>query len=146
MVASSGDEQPLIKPGIYALKFTGWETRKMFSTAKVVLNFRVVDYGEAFDVPLSRHYNAKRLSGKAGKSGGFVVGKCHDLAREFFMVLEKAGQPISGLRLDRLPLSRFDSLIIVGKVATVIHDSQRKPRQKALHYSVVSELIGIKHT
>lgn len=118
----------------------------MFSTAKVMLNFRVVDYGEAFDVPLSRHYNAKRLSGKAGKRGGFVVGKCHDLAREFFTVLEKAGQPISGLRLDRLPLSRFDSLIIVGKVATVIHDSQRKPRQKALHYSVVSELIGIKHT
>lgn len=137
------EDYPLIKPGTYSFKFKGWETRRVFNTAKVVLLFQVVDYGEAFEVVLARHYNAKRLKGKAGKKGGFVVGKCHDLAREVITVLERAGYPLTSIRLDRLPLNALENYVITGKVSTVCTDSQREPIPEYLHYSVISKLTGI---
>jgi hypothetical protein len=137
------DDYPLIKSGTYALKFTGWETKRMFNTGKVSLWFQVVDYGESFGVRLARHYNAQKLKGKTGKKGGFVVGKCSSLAREVFDVLERAGHNMHGVRLDRLRLSLLEAHIITGKVKTVTHDSKRKPIPASLQYSVIEELTGI---
>lgn len=137
------DDYPLIKPGAYALKFIGWETKHIFNTGKVSLWFQVADYGEAFGVHVARHYNAKKLKGKAGRKGGFVAGKCSDLAREIFTVLEAAGHLTRHIRLDRLPLHLLEAHTITGKVQTVSSNSRREPIPEGLHYSVVSKLTGI---
>lgn len=138
------DDYPLIKPGTYALKFTGWETKRIFNTGKVSLWFEVVDYGESFGVRLARHYNASKLKGKPAKKGGFKAGKFSDLAREVFRVLELAGHPTKGIRLDRLPLPLLEAHIITGKVKTVTHDSRREPIPQGLQYSVIGKLTGIR--
>lgn len=143
MSGTGADDYPLIKPGTYNLKFLGWETRKTFNTAKVVMLFQVVDYGEAFGVVIARHYNAKRLKGKIGKKGGFAVGKAHHLARELFTVFEMAGHSTAGVRLDRIPLHWLEAHTIRGKVETVTHDSSREPIPKSLQYSVVGKLVGV---
>ncbi|UJS26055.1 hypothetical protein [Thiothrix winogradskyi] len=138
------EEYPRVEPGAYALRFTHWETKRRFNTGKVSVWFEVVSYGEAFGVRLARHYNAKHLIGKLGKKGGFYAGKCSDLAREFYTVMELAGEPVGKFRPDRLPLHLLGSHVVVGVVRDVKHDSKRKPIPQALQYSVVDELKGIK--
>lgn len=140
------DDYPLIKPGTYSLKFTGWETKRIFNTGKVSLWFQVMDYGEFFGVRIARHYNAKKLKGKTGKKGGFVAGKCSDLAREIITVLDMAGDSTGAIRLDRLPVSNLEKHVITGKVQTVSHDSKREAIPASLQYSVISKLTGIRRT
>lgn len=139
------DDYALIKPGTYELAFIGWETKQIFNTGKVSVWFRVVSLGDSFGVTLARHYNVKKLKGKkAGRKGGFVAGRCSDLAREVFTVLELAGEPTRGIRLDRLPLNLLGKHIITGKVSTVQHNSKREKIPDALQYSVISQLKGVK--
>ncbi len=134
------DDRPQIPAGWYTLAFTHWETRRLFNTAKCFVWFKVYDAGAAFGISLARHYNVKRLRGKPGRKGGFVVGKCSALAREFFTLLEQVDEPVRGIRLDRLPLDRLTRYLVVAKVESVTHDSRRKPIPQALQYSVISEL------
>ena len=137
------EEKPRVEPGVYALRFTHWETSPRFNAAKVSVWFEVVSYGEAFGVRLARHYNATRLIGKQGKKGRFYAGKCSDIARELYNVMELAGEPAGKFRPDRLPLHLLESHVVVGVVRDVTRDSAREKIPKALWYSVIGELKGI---
>jgi hypothetical protein len=131
-----GGIPPLIPPGTYQLMFHGWSTAMMFGKSpKVVLHFSVCDFGEHFGTKLSRWYNAARLTGKPGKSGKFKAGWHSDLFREYVSIV---GVPA---RTDRIALSRYSGMIVMGQVQTVEEDRDGRKIPEPLRYSIVRKLV-----
>ncbi len=132
----ASDSPPVIPPGEYDLRFAFYETRTMFrNSPKVIAWFDVLDYGSYFGTRLARYYNAERLTGKSAKNGAFKVRPRSDLMREYVILLNER------CRRDRVPLSRYENVIITGRVETVATDSSQRPLPVLLQYSVIRELM-----
>ncbi len=130
--------RPLVTPGVYELKYTHCETGIYFNKSpKVKLVFRIITPGEFFGVIVERFYNVKKLKGKPGKNGKFVVAARGDFAREFFTIYPRRE------RLDRLPLTYLKTKIILGRVVTVKKDSKQRDIPDPIQYSVVTELLRV---
>lgn len=129
------ESPPVIPPGEYDLRFAFYETRTMFrNSPKVLAWFDILDYGPYFGTRLARYYNAERLTGKSAKNGAFKVRPRSDLMREYVILFNEK------CRRDRVPLSRYESVIITGRAETVITDSSQRPLPELLQYSVIREL------
>lgn len=127
---------PLLPPGEYRLKFEGWSTVMLFGRSpKLVMHFTVCDFGEHFKAGLSRWYNLRRIKGKAGKNGQFIVGWSSDLVRDYARLV---GMPH---RADRIALSKLKDLLVIGRVETVTKDRSQRPLPDGMHYSVIRELL-----
>jgi len=109
----------------------------MFGRAqKLVLWFTIIEMGEYFDVAqLARYYNISRLIGRPQKYGRFKVGFNSGFLREYATLF---GIP---LRLDRIPMSRFENCIIRGKVRTVTSGHDQRDIPLGLQYSVITNLV-----
>lgn len=130
--------QPLIPPGEYKLMFETWATVLLFGRSpKVVLTFKVIDFGEHFETRLKRWYNARKLTGKIGKHGQFSAGFSSDLVREYGRLI---GLPS---RTDRIALSRYNGHVVTGLVGTVNKDRTQKPLPAGLEYSVIQALLRV---
>lgn len=137
--AIEGERPALVPPGLYDVAFNHYETAVMFGrAAKLVLQFRIVTMGDHFESKLNRFYNITRLIGRPAREGRFKVGYHSDFLREYATLF---GVPA---RLDRIPMSNFGKHIFIAKVRTVDKGSQQRKIPEALHYSVISELKGIK--
>lgn len=135
-----GELPPLIKPGEYEMVLVEFRTQMFFGRApKLVMLFKVVQLGEAFETVLPRYYNLQKVIGKLGKNGSFKVGKRSDFLRELCTVFPS----VNVRRLDRIPMSCFDGVIIKARVDTVTHDSKQCLIPKPLQYSKVSKLVGV---
>jgi hypothetical protein len=134
-----GERPPLIPPGVYDFRFDYWETRVLFGRApKLVLWFTVISYGDYFDrVRLPRNYNT-RLIGKAQRFGRFKPGFKCDFLREYVTLFQMPP------RLDRIPMSVFEKVIVVAKVRTVTTGSKQENIPPALQYSVIARLLDVK--
>lgn len=134
-----GERPALLTPGIYDVAFNSYETAIMFKKApKLVLEFRVVSMGVHFEAKIRRFYNITRLIGRAARDGRFKVGYHSDFLREYATLF---GMPS---RLDRIPMTVFGKHILIAKVRTVEKGSQQRKIPDVLHYSVISELRGIR--
>lgn len=128
---------PHVQDGVYTLTYVCHETGTFFKSAqKVVIWFRVVDLGDNFGKIIPRYYNVKRFKGKKGLNGGFVPGRSSDFIREYCTLFNN---PIN--RLDRLPMTPFENVLIRGKTRTVTRSGNQKNLPKSLYYSVIDELI-----
>ena len=107
---------------------------------KLVLRFKVTEYGDYHGANLSIYYGVKRFIGKPGKSGGFQVGRKSKFLREFLTLFPD--QPVK--RIDRIPMSRFQGVIIIGQVKTVIRGFDQRKIPEPLQYSVVEQLLKLK--
>ena len=126
-----------IPDGEYLLKFTGWYTGLYFNgQPKLVLNFTIAEYGPYFEYPLQRFYNVRRLIGKHGKNGRFLVSRSSHFVRDFARV---SPRPIS--RLDRIPVSALEEHLIIGKIALVNKGHDQRIIPETAQYSVVTELL-----
>lgn len=135
-----GDLPPLIKPGEYEVVLVEYRTAMFFGrAAKLVLSFKIIEPGEGFEAVLERYYNLQRIIGKPGKNGDFKVGKRSDFLRELCTVFPT----LNVRRLDRIPMSCFDGVIIKARIDTVTHDTKQAPIPKPLQYSKVSKLLGV---
>jgi hypothetical protein len=76
----------------------------------------------------------QKVIGKPQRSGRFKCGKKGAFLREYLTLFPNQVQ-----RLDRVPMSAFENVIIEGKIETVTHSSN-KEIPKPLQYSRVSEL------
>ena len=133
------DIPPLIKPGFYEVMLDGFETAVMYSgkANKLILTFRVVEFGPAFGEKIPRYYNVDRIIGRPQKGGRFKVSKKRDFTREFLTLFN-----YSPKRLDRLPMSLFEGVTIQAKIETVKESRGRSiPRQ--VQYSKVQQLIKV---
>jgi hypothetical protein len=128
----------IVPPGIYRVAFKHWFTAAMFGRAKkLALVFRIVDYGQHFDVELRRWYNIQRFIGPPGRNGGFKAGACSDLVREFAALCGFMG------RRDRIPLSTYSKLVLVAEVGTVTSDSRQRELAAGAQYSVIQRLVRV---
>ena len=136
-----GEESPLIPERKYDLVLVDYSTALMLGKCpKLVLRFRVMEFGDYFGVVLSKYYGIKKLVGKPGKYGGFQVGRKSKFLREYLTLFP--GQPVK--RTDRISMSRFQGVIIRGEVKTVTRGFDQRKIPKPLQYSVVGELLKIK--
>jgi len=126
----------LVEPGEYDLGYICHGLHKMGSYSKLVIWFRVLTYGPAFEATVARFYNIKDVR----KGGNFSVGRHSDFAREFLTLFPQKME-----RWDRLPIkSNFSGCIVTGIVQTVTTNKEQKAIPEQLQYSVVKELTGIK--
>ena len=139
--ALEGAPAPLVKPGVYDLRYDFHETAVMFGRApKLVLRFTIIEMGtEYFDtVQLPKSYNASKLMERPKKFGRFKVGFKSEFLRDYVRMFS---MPV---RLDRIPMSAFERVIVRGKVRVVTHGSDQRPIPDGLKYSVIDELVGLK--
>jgi hypothetical protein len=136
LVAIDNGDYCLIEPGEYDLGYIKHGLYKMGSYSKLVIWFRVLTYGPAFEATVARFYNVKDVR----KGGNFSVGRHSDFAREFLTLF-----PQKMKRWDRLPIrNHFAERIITGVVRTVTTDRIQRAIPEQLQYSVVDELTRIK--
>lgn len=131
------DDLPLVPPGEYALQYVQHRTWMMFRRCpKLIIEFAITDDDMYSGVLLNKYYNVKKLKGKQGENGNFVVGRKSNFLREFYSVCP-AYPP---KRLDRIPMSRLEGIDIHGKVKTVTKGHDQKEIPEALQYSVIAEI------
>jgi len=136
----NGDKPPLVKPGKYELAFVSYSTAMMFGRApKICLSFRIISLGEFNGVIINCYYNAAKLKGKPGKNGKFCVGWKSNFLRDFANLFNCLPD-----RRDRVPMSKFQDVIIIGKIITVTKTFDQKEIHPLLQYSVINELVGVK--
>jgi hypothetical protein len=133
-----GEAKALVPAGEYQLAFDHHETAVMFGRApKLVLWFRIVTMGDHFEKRVPRFYNVTRLIGRPCKHGRFKVGRSSAFLREYLRLFHCTN------RLDRIPMSRFEQHVIVGKVRTVRIGGDQKRIPETLQYSVIDELVRV---
>ena len=134
------DLLPLARPGYHDLVLEGFETALMFQgkAPKLIMYFKIVSMGKDFEKVLPRYYNVSRVIGKPQKEGRFIVGKKGDFLREYLTLFRHPAN-----RLDRLPMSLFSNVIILGEVKTVKF-SRGQPIPEQLQYSKIARLIKVK--
>lgn len=137
-----GDFPPPIPEGRYDLRLIGYSTQIAFKkSAKLILDFMVLDLGPSHGRLVSRYYNVDRLIGGAGKSGRFVPPKRGDFMLEFLTLFPDHVPN----RLDRISLAPMFDRIIRGEVRTVRQNNVQRLYPKPLQYSVVGKLIKVKN-
>jgi len=136
-----GDELSLIPEKNYEFVFFDYSTKLMLGkNPKLVLRFKIMDFGDYFELILSKYYGVRKLVGKPGKYGGFLVGRKSKFLREFLTLFPDQ----SVKRLDRIPMSRFQGVIIKGKVKTVVKGFDQRKIPEPLQYSVIEDLLKTK--
>lgn len=132
-----------VPDGEYDLMLDHFETAFMFQkkAAKLVLHFRITNYGPYFGMKVCRFYNLKRIIGKPDKGGCFEPAPRSDFMYDLMGVLKWVP---SNKRRDRIPMSIFKGKTIVGKVETVKKDSFHRTLPEAMGYSVVRSLLRVK--
>jgi hypothetical protein len=135
-----GERPALVPPGTYEVSFCGFSTFVLFGRAsKLNVQFKILTMGEHFEKRISRYYNVARIIGRPGPNGRFKCGFSSDFLREYAKLF-----PVPN-RLDRIPMTSFEKNIFTAKVRTVEKGSKQEAIPDGLRYSVISELIGIKH-
>ena len=136
----SDDLLPKIKSGVYDLAFVEHETARMFKgkAHKLAMWFRIVTFGEYFEVLLPRYYNVQNVAKRRTKNGTFKAGPKSDFMREYCTLF-----PGRVGRLDRVPMSPFRHSIIKGKIS-LVKEARGHKIPAELQYSRIEQLIGVK--
>lgn len=139
----AGPRPALVPAGTYEVVYLYDETiilakgaNKGRGVPKLVLWFKVISPGEAFDAKLPAYYNVDQVEGRPRRYGGFKVGWRSNFMRDYATLF---GEPA---RRNRIPMSRFEGCVIRAKVRTVMSTWKQKPLPAALHYSVIDELLS----
>ncbi len=128
--------RPLLPEGIWLeAKLTGHDTAFIFRAAKVILHFSIVQPGEFFGLKLFRAFRVKRLNGRPGPNGRFVLGARSDL----YTVLTK----LLGItvRADRVSLHALKQMLFRVKTRTVRKNHEQKATPEVLCYSTIDEIV-----
>jgi hypothetical protein len=133
---------PLIPDGIYRALCLGHETAIVFRTAKVFLQFRVVEPGEQFGKMLYRPYRASGFirTGKGPGSGLRIKLKARS---ELFGMLCRVLDLPARTRPDRVGLREMKGKVFKVKTRTVTRDYRQKEIPGFLRYSVVDDVLSL---
>lgn len=133
------EAKPLHVPdGVYTAVCAGHRTGIYFARSpKLELIFELVD-ARYLGRQISRYYNVRRLVGRHGKNGDFKVkGWRSDFIREHALCF---GVP---LRLDRIPMTKYQGAVMRCRIKTVKRDWRQREMVTGLEYSVVTEILGL---
>lgn len=126
---------PRVRDGEYIARFVEHETLFLFSSGKVVLRFELAEC-EFAGVRLLRPYRVKRLLGRPGKGGRFMLGRSSELLRDIVRLSEARTRP------DRASLAFMRGRLWRVRTRTVENDYRQRPIPEPLRYSVIGEIIG----
>jgi hypothetical protein len=126
----------LVPEGGYELRYVDYDTATFFGNPKVVVHFAIANPAEYAGLPVDRFYNAKKLTGPAGRYGNYVASPRGALIREFSRIIDPPG------RSDRISFAKFRNKRIIGDIETVKIDYKRERLQKGDYYSRVKELVS----
>ena len=127
---------PEIDEGIYTVQYCGYETGQSWNSKKVKVNFAVVE-GEFEGVPLTRYYNALKISEPIGPNGSYEVGDRSYLVKEFRSLLPDV-QSISEIDLDL-----YEDKLIRVEVETINKTGLGDELSKSNQYSIIRRLLEI---
>src|SRR6266478_334419 len=126
-----GERPALLVPKVYDLRFSHYETARMFGKVqKLILWFTIAEAGDFFEMKVARYYNVTRIIGAPRREGGFKVAYNSNFLREYASLF---GMPS---RLDRIPMSIFKGCFVKGKVKTVTTGRNQHEIPRELQYSV----------
>jgi hypothetical protein len=128
---------PLIKPGEYQVIYLRHETLQIFKTPKVIVHFRITEFGDAFGKGLFRAYRVKRLNSRPRRGGGYTIGCRSDLCYTLCSLFPDEPRP------TKINLKRLAPLILRARVRTVTSDYRQRKLPLPMQYSVVDDLLGI---
>lgn len=128
--------RPLLPEGIWLeAKLTGHDTAFIFNAPKVILHFSIVQPGEYFGVTLFRAFRVKRLIGRTGPNGRFVLGARSDLYTELVKLLDIK------VRADRASLRALKQMLFRVKTRTVRKNHEQKATPEVLCYTTIDEIV-----
>lgn len=130
--------RPLIPSRIYRVAYVEHETKFYFNSPKVVFRFRILDLGSEFGTILERYYNVAKFVGKPGRGGKFEPSAGGDFVIEFLRCFDHLVK-----RIDRLPLSLFQTSILKVRVDTITKNSIQRKLPEKLQYSKIAEILGV---
>lgn len=127
--------RPLLPEAIsLEAKLIGHNTAIIFRAPKVLLHFSVVEAGEFFGVTLFRAFRVKRLTGRPGPNGRFVLGARSDLYTLLAKLLDVK------LRADRVSLHALKHMLFRVTTRTVRTNHDQKATPEVLFYSTIGEI------
>jgi hypothetical protein len=128
--------RPLLPEGIWLeAKLTGHDTAFIFRAPKVILQFSIVQPGEFFGLRLFRAFRVKRLNGRPGPNGRFVLGARSDLYTVLTKLLDIK------VRADRVSLQALKQMLFRVKTRTVRKNHEQKATPEVLCYSTIDEIV-----
>lgn len=127
--------KPLLPEGQwFEAKCIGWGTALMFMAPKAFLEFEIVEPGEHFGVRLFRAFRVRRLVGRPGPKGKFVLAANGDLY-QLLVKLQGVGQ-----RADRITIRPLKAMLLKIRTRTVKINSRQEPLPEHGRYSVIDAI------
>ena len=127
------DPLPLLQEGVYPMRYRGRRTTRYSYGEKLVFDYEVGLVPDFRDSKtLSRYYNVKRNA-----AGRFKFGPLHDYRRDWIAANYGKWPAHPG----RLPLSVFQSKVLLGEIETVKTHSRGRPLHPSNYYSRVGRVI-----
>ena len=129
-----GDEFD-IPAGRYQASLIDVRTHLYFKkSAKVILTFRIQDYGPHFGTKIRGFYAVKDLKGKPRKNGTFEAGPKSRLLRDMARMME-----------DRPPTNRVPTTLINAAVYEIelrrVTEAKKVELPESIQYSVVDHVV-----
>jgi hypothetical protein len=120
----------LITPGTYDARMLDWATsyNQYFRRTILLMHFRIVEMGRFYGVVLPAWFSVKPSKSKTTVKAGW---------RSDFLRMYQACFNIKLDRKDRIPMSRFESVLLKVEVVTIARDTQGQPLAKINQYSRV---------
>ena len=124
----------LITPGTYDARMLDWATsyNQYFRRTILLMHFRIVEMGRFYGVVLPAWFSVKPSKSKTTVKAGW---------RSDFLRMYQACFNIKLDRKDRIPMSRFESVLLKVEVVTIARDTQGQPLAKINQYSRVKRCI-----
>ena len=114
--------------------FDGHYTMFIFNTSQVLLQFTIVEAGDYFEKQVVMPFRIKRLGGRLGKNGKFVLSAGGDMYALITRLLDVKQ------RRDRISLLGLKHIALRAKFRTVTQNRLQKPLPEDLRYSVAEEI------
>lgn len=127
--------KPLLPEGHwFEAKFTGHSTAIIFAASKVFWEFTVVEPGEWNEQKLFRPFRVRRVIGRPGPKGKFVLHASGEMYSNLVRLLDVRQ------RADRITLAPLRHMLFRVKTRTVRTNHRQQPIPEQVQYSVISEI------
>jgi hypothetical protein len=133
-IAAVDGFRPQIPDAWYEARYIGHETGVVFMAPKCFLHFEIVEHGEHLGTRLFRAFRVRKLAGRSGKGGKFVVHAGGDLFALLAKLLDVR------LRTDRITLRPLRAMLFRVKTRTVTTNHAQQERPEQSRYSVIAEI------
>ncbi len=133
-IAAVDGFRPQLPDDWYECKYIGHETSVVFMAPKCFLHFEITQAGEHIGTRLFRAFRVRKLAGRSGKGGKFVVHAGGDLYALLARLLDIR------LRTDRITFRPLRSMLFRVKTRTVTTNHAQQERPEQSRYSVIETI------